>query len=71
VELRERFDLSVSISQINRVRVSLGISSHPKNQQQEKKDRSRKLFFLNQSGRKVLAVSCCLLLPTKQSCWPA
>jgi transposase len=36
VELRERFDLSVSISQINRVRAALRISNHPQNQEQEK-----------------------------------
>lgn len=35
--LLERFDLSISISQINRVRAALGISNHPKSQQQEKK----------------------------------
>jgi hypothetical protein len=28
--LQERFDLSLSISQINRVRAALGISNHPK-----------------------------------------
>jgi transposase len=37
MELRERFDLSVSISQINRVRVVLGVSNHPASQEQEKK----------------------------------
>ncbi len=36
-ELQERFDLSVSISQINRVRVTLGLSNHPAGQKQEKK----------------------------------
>jgi transposase len=35
--LRERFGLSVSISQINRVRATLGISKRLKSQQQEKK----------------------------------
>jgi transposase len=35
--LQERFDLRVSISQINRVRTVLGISNHPKNQKQGKK----------------------------------
>ena len=34
--LQERFDLNVSISQINRVRVALGVSNHPKSQYQEK-----------------------------------
>jgi transposase len=37
VELRERFDLSVSISQINRIRAALGLSNHPVSQKQEKK----------------------------------
>jgi putative transposase len=37
VALRERFDLSVSISQINRVRAALGVSNRPQNQQQGKK----------------------------------
>ncbi len=37
VKLRERFDLSVSISQINRVRAVLGLSNHPADQRQEKK----------------------------------
>jgi len=36
-ELRERFNLSVSISQINRVRVTLGLSNHSAGQKQEKK----------------------------------
>jgi transposase len=35
--LRERFDLSVSISQINRVRATLGVSNCRGNQDQEKK----------------------------------
>jgi transposase len=35
-ELRDRFELSVSISQINRVRASLGLSNHPVGQRQEK-----------------------------------
>jgi transposase len=43
MELRERFDLHVSISQINRVRAALGISTHRKSQQQGKKDRRGKL----------------------------
>jgi len=37
IALRERFDLCVSISQINRVRAALEISNHPKNREQEKK----------------------------------
>jgi transposase len=35
--LRERFDLSMSISQINRVRAALGVSNRPKNLEQGKK----------------------------------
>jgi transposase len=35
--LRERFDLSMSISQINRVRTTLGISNRPQSQEQGKK----------------------------------
>jgi len=35
--LRERFDLSVSISQINRVRAALGLSNHSLSRTQEKK----------------------------------
>jgi transposase len=46
-ELRERFDLSVSISQINRVRAALGISNRPENQEQGKKQKSKRSFHLN------------------------
>ncbi len=35
--LRERFDLSMSISQVNRVRAALGVSNRPKNLEQGKK----------------------------------
>lgn len=35
--LQEQFDMSVSISQINRVRAILGVSNHPKRQEQGKK----------------------------------
>jgi len=35
--LRERFDLSVSVSQINRVRAALGVGNRPQNQHQGKK----------------------------------
>ena len=35
--LQERFGLSVSISQINRVRAALGVSKRPKSQEQGKK----------------------------------
>lgn len=37
VALRERFDLQVSVSQINRVRAALGVSNHSKQSPQEKK----------------------------------
>ena len=35
--LQERLDLSVSISQINRVRAALGVSNRPQKQEREKK----------------------------------
>jgi len=35
--LRERFNLSVSVSQINRVRATLGVSNYPQTRQQGKK----------------------------------
>lgn len=38
-QLRERFSLEVSISQINRVRAALGFSRHLTNQKQEKKQK--------------------------------
>ena len=37
--LRERFDLHVSISQINRVRAALGVSNRRQNQEQGKKQK--------------------------------
>jgi transposase len=37
--LQERFDLSVSISQINRVRAALGVSNRPQKQEQGKKQK--------------------------------
>ena len=37
MKLQERFDLNVSISQINRLRVALGISNRSQNQEQGKK----------------------------------
>jgi transposase len=37
--LHERFDLNVSISQINRVRAALGVSNSPKSPVQEKKEK--------------------------------
>lgn len=39
--LRERFELCVSISQINRVRAALGVSNHSQSQQPGKKRQKR------------------------------
>jgi putative transposase len=58
VKLRERFDLSVSISQINRVRAVLGLSNHPADQRQGKK-RKEKKSLLKPSGTKVQGDFCC------------
>jgi transposase len=69
VELQERFDLRVSVSQINRVRAALGISNHRKRPEQGKKRRS--LFQLKQSCGKVQGVSCCSPLLIKLASWPA
>lgn len=41
MKLRERFDLHVSISQINRVRRQLGVSNHSKNQEPGKRRQHR------------------------------
>lgn len=67
-ELQARFDLQVSISQINRVRAALGISNHRTSQQQGKKRQEREALSLNQSGRKALAVFCSLLLRICRAC---
>ena len=64
--LRERFELSMSISQINRVRAALGGSLHPKRQEQGKKRESKK-SLLKQNGRKVLGVFCSLPLLIKRA----
>ncbi len=69
-ELRERFALSVSVSQINRVRAVLRISNHRKSQQQGKKRQERGALSLNQSGGKVLGVSCYWQRLTKRNCCP-
>ena len=71
VELRERFDLHVSVSQINRVRAVLGISNHPKAASRREKRQRREAPSLDQNGRKALGVSCCLLELRKQICFPA
>lgn len=52
VALRERFDLQVSVSQINRVRADLGVSNPSKRSPQEKK-RKQGLLRQNQSGKKA------------------
>jgi transposase len=71
MKLRERFDLSVSVSQINRVRAALGRSLHRKRLEQGKKTQKRSLFQLKQSGRKAQGVSCCSLLCIKLASWSA
>ena len=65
IALRERFDLCVSISQINRVRAALGISNHPKNREQEKKPQKSSLLQFKQSGKKAQGVCCYWLQFTK------
>lgn len=62
--LQERFDLCVSVSQINRVRAALGVSNHANKQGKKQEDRNARL--LNQHGRTGLAVFCYSLLPIKQ-----
>jgi transposase len=58
--LRERFHVSVSISQLNRVRAVLGVSNRSQNQEQGKKRKEKKFLPpAPQNGRKVQAVSCC------------
>jgi transposase len=65
--LHEHFDLHVSISQINRVRVALGISSHRQKQVQGKKQKSKRPLRASQSGMKAQEVFCCLPVPIKQA----
>lgn len=45
VALRERFDLQVSVSQINRVRAALGVSNPSRRSLQEKNKESRGIFI--------------------------
>ena len=52
-QLQERFDVRVSISQINRVRAALGVSNRSKRQKQGKKQEEREALPLSQSGKKV------------------
>ena len=50
--LRERFDLQVSVSQINRVRAALGLSNPSKRSSREKKGRIRDLFVIGRVARR-------------------
>jgi len=50
--LRERFNLQVSVSQINRVRAALGVSNHSRRSPQEKKQEKQGLLRHSQSGKK-------------------
>jgi transposase len=50
--LRERFDLQVSVSQINRVRAAFGVSNPSKRSPREKKRENQRLLRHSQSGRK-------------------
>ena len=52
VALRERFDLQVSVSQINRVRAALGMSNPSRRSPREKKQENQGLLRHGQSGRK-------------------
>lgn len=64
--LQERFDVNVSISQINRVRRQLGVSNHSKNWEPGKKQQQRKYFPLKECGRKGQEVFCSWLLRNKR-----
>jgi transposase len=55
-QLQERFDVRVSISQINRVRAALGVSNRSNRQKQEKKQEEKEVLPLSQSGKKVLDI---------------
>jgi transposase len=50
--LRERFDLQVSVSQINRVRATLGVSNPSRASRQGKKRERQGRLHPSQSGRK-------------------
>lgn len=68
--LQKRFGVSVSVSQINRVRAAVGLNNHPASRRPGKKPRARKIFPLfNRSGRKALLISCCLLELRKRDCF--
>jgi len=61
--LQERFALTVSVSQINRVRAALGVSNHSPKSAQEKNDRIRSYFATPRVARRCreFAVACCCL----------
>jgi transposase len=65
--LREHFNVSVSISQINRVRAALGVSNRPQNQEQGKKRKEKRSLHHRQNGKKVLAVFCYSPPPIKRA----
>src|SRR5437773_1215305 len=68
--LRERFNLQVSVSQINRVRAALGVSNHSRRSPQEKKGRSRGFLLrarVARRSRQPVVVGCC---GGKQNCFP-
>ena len=69
--LRERFDLQMSVSQINRVRAALGVSNLSKQSPQEKKRQNQGLLRHSQSGKKVQGVFCYLLPPMRRNCFLA
>lgn len=50
--LRERFNLQVSVSQINRVRAALGVSNHSRRSPQEKKREKQGLLRQSKSSKK-------------------
>lgn len=62
VELQERFDLRVSISQINRVRAALGVSNLSRQSSHKKKGRSRGFFVTARVARRCrepFVTYCC------------
>jgi len=50
--LRERFDLQVSVSQINRIRAALGVSNPSRNSQQKKNGKWRSVFVTIRVARR-------------------
>lgn len=69
--LQERFGVNVSISQINRVRVVLGVSNLSKPSPHEKKRENQGLLRHSQSGKKGQGAFCYLLLLTRRNFFPA